>query len=297
MTSKFDAFLSHQASDRTAAGMIAEALSKSGAKVWLAEQQILAGEQWFAAIQGAIENSSSFVVLKGAEGITRWQAAEVQVALSRHFSDSGRTAVVVLLLPGASAQDLPPFLQLFAPIVIKSWAEEHVAAAMRQVLTAIGRTPEVPISNAQPIPRVFLCHAKEDDQIVKRLYFKLREFDIDPWYDKEKLTVGDRWEREIEIAIEATDFFAICLSRRSVQKRGFIQREIKLAIKEYQRRPLQLAYLLPVRLEDCVVPEMKLDDMTRLSELHWLDLFEQDDASLGRFAEGIRRQFARGRET
>jgi TIR domain len=78
---------------------------------------------------------------------------------------------------------------------------------------------------------------------VERLYFDLRDRGLDPWYDKEKLIVGDHWEDEIIEAIRQSDFFAIFLSQVSARKRGFIQREIRIAIREYQRLPYGTVYL------------------------------------------------------
>jgi len=200
------------------------------------------------------------------------------------------------LLPGVRPAKLPLFLSSIASVEIKSWDGSDFALALQKIIWSItGRPPVLP--ERDRIPKVFLCHAKEDDGKVRGRYFRLRDLGLDPWYDKEKLVVGDRWEQEIIDAIENTDFFAICLSAKSVGKTGFIQRELKVAVKEYQRRPQQLAYLLPVRLEPCDVPRLKLDDVTTLSDLHWIDVFEDEEDALKRFANGVRKQFGKGHDT
>jgi hypothetical protein len=140
-------------------------------------------------------------------------------------------------------------------------------------------------------PKVFLCHAKEDASRIEQLYFDLRDRGLDPWYHKEKLIVGDHWEEEIIEAIKQSDFFAIFLSHVSAQKKGFIQREIRTAIREYQRMPYGTAYLLPVRLEECDVPRIRLDDQKTLPDLQWTDLFESDDAAIDRLVAGINKQW------
>jgi hypothetical protein len=198
-------------------------------------------------------------------------------------------------LPGAKKTELPVFLNLIMGVPVKSWSDEDFQAALNIITWAITGEPKV-LPKPALIPKVFLCHAKEDDSKVRRLYFRLRDYDIDPWYANERLSVGDRWEQEIIKAIESTDFFAICLSQKSIKKTGFIQREIKLAVREYQRRPHQFAFLLPVRLEPCEVPSMKLDEVTTLSDFEWIDLFEEVEDSLQRFAEGVKKQFAKSHQ-
>src|SRR5205814_149966 len=71
--------------------------------------------------------------------------------------------------------------------------------------------------------RVFLVYAKEDRGEVRKLYDALQEAGFEPWMDEEKLVAGQNWPRAIERAIQLSDFFLVCFSRRSVAKRGFFQ--------------------------------------------------------------------------
>jgi len=165
-------------------------------------------------------------------------------------------------------------------------------AALSRLVELLKRSTE-PAPAGLPLPKVFLCHAKEDAQRVEGLYFSLRDRGLDPWYDKEKLLVGDDWEREILTAIEQSDFFAVFLSNTSSKKTGFIQKEIKTAVREYQRRPEGFAYLLPIKLEECEIPDIKLDDNKRLENLHWAELFEDDYKAIDRLAKAILTQWRR----
>ena len=38
--------------------------------------------------------------------------------------------------------------------------------------------------------RVFLCHASEDQEFVRKVYKRLKDDGIDPWLDKENLLPG-----------------------------------------------------------------------------------------------------------
>jgi hypothetical protein len=84
---------------------------------------------------------------------------------------------------------------------------------------------------------------------------------------------GPLWELEITKAIDKADFIVICISRRSITKRGFVQREIKLAIDTYQAMPSGEAFLMPARLEDCTVPQ-------ELSRYQYCDLFTENGLKL-----------------
>ena len=116
--------------------------------------------------------------------------------------------------------------------------------------------------------RIFLCYASEDKGQVREVYQRLRAIDeFEPWLDEEDLSPGQDWAREIPRALQASDFILIFLSRNSVAKRGYVQREMKLALDAWQELPGGTIHTIPVRLDDCEVPE----DFCRY---HWANLFE-----------------------
>jgi formylglycine-generating enzyme required for sulfatase activity len=115
--------------------------------------------------------------------------------------------------------------------------------------------------------RVFLCHASQDKPAVRELYQLLNaEGWIDPWLDKAKILPGQDWEMVIEKAVEDSDVVVICLSSRSVSKEGFVQREIRYAYDIALEKPEETIFLIPLRLDDCIVPR-------KLRSFHWVDYF------------------------
>src|SRR5262249_34648921 len=50
------------------------------------------------------------------------------------------------------------------------------------------------------------CHAKKEDPVMEKNYFSPRDAGFEPWYDKEKLVVGDHRKDEIARAIENNRF-------------------------------------------------------------------------------------------
>jgi serine/threonine protein kinase len=125
-------------------------------------------------------------------------------------------------------------------------------------------------SKTSPIQlKVFICHAREDKSIAEMLYSRLKELGLSPWLDQKNLLPGLDWELEIEKAVKASDAIVICLSRNSVNKEGYVQKEIKFALDSADEKPEGTIYLIPLKLEECEMPH-------RLQRWQWVDYFEKD---------------------
>lgn len=136
----------------------------------------------------------------------------------------------------------------------------------------------------QQAPSVFLAYVQEDGACVERLFEELERAGFRPWMDRRKLLPGQNWPRSIEEAIETSDFFIACFSRRSVDKKGGFQAEIRYALDCARRVPLDAIFLVPVRLDDCRVPR----PIRR--ELQYLDLFPDWDRGVRRLTALLRRE-------
>jgi formylglycine-generating enzyme required for sulfatase activity len=118
------------------------------------------------------------------------------------------------------------------------------------------------------VARIFLCHASEDKAQVREVYHRLRAIDgFEPWLDEEDLLPSQEWDYEIKRALKSSDFILIFLSRNSVAKRGYVQREMKLALDAWQELPEGTIHTIPVRIDDCDAPES-------FRRYHWANLFE-----------------------
>lgn len=114
---------------------------------------------------------------------------------------------------------------------------------------------------------VFLCHSSQDKPIVQRLYQRLSiEGWINPWLDVYKLIPGQDWNYEIVQAVRSADVILVCLSRSSITKEGYIQREINMALDIAREKPKGTIYVIPIKLEECDIP----DD---LNKWQWIDYF------------------------
>lgn len=108
------------------------------------------------------------------------------------------------------------------------------------------------------------------------LYSDLKKKGAKPWLDSEDLVGGQEWEREITAAIEDCDFFVALLSAKSVNKRGYVQAEVRKALKVLDTMPEGRTFVIPVRLQICEPTH------SRLQSLHWVDLFPNWDDGLQR---------------
>jgi hypothetical protein len=103
--------------------------------------------------------------------------------------------------------------------------------------------------------RVFLCHASQDKPVVRDLYKRLgAEPWIDPWLDEERLLPGQDWNLEIEKAVEASDVVIVFVSKVSVAKEGYVQRELRQVLRIALEKLEGEIFVLPVRLDDSPIP-------------------------------------------
>jgi hypothetical protein len=138
------------------------------------------------------------------------------------------------------------------------------AVAGRFEVMGQGARGDEPASNE---PLVFLCHSSGDKDLVRPLYGKLVDENVRCWFDEVHLLPGQNWQYEITRAIKRSKFVLACLSQKSVTKTGYVQKELKKALDVADEQPEGVAFLIPVRLEECEIPD-------RLSEWQWVDLFE-----------------------
>ena len=116
--------------------------------------------------------------------------------------------------------------------------------------------------------KVFLCHASPDKPKARELYAFLKKRGIRPWLDNEDLLPGQNWPVEIAKAIHDTDAIIICLSKNSIDRKGYVQKEIKFALDKALELSEERIFIIPARLDECEIPYS-------LSSYQWVNLFEE----------------------
>ncbi len=120
--------------------------------------------------------------------------------------------------------------------------------------------------------RVFLCHASVDKSIVSDLYKNLKSKKwVEPWLDIANILPGQHWTTVIKQAIDSADIVIIFISNNSINREGFLQREMNFAWERSLEKPKNTIFLIPLRLEDCDVPY-------DLQEKQWADYFGEKKA-------------------
>jgi hypothetical protein len=123
--------------------------------------------------------------------------------------------------------------------------------------------------NDSKTPLIFISYAKDDRAFANRLYNKLKDVGFKPWLDIEDILPGEEWDFKIKQTLRQSDFLLICLSEKSITKRGYIQKEIRMAVDIAKEMPEGTIFLIPVRLEECKMP-------TSIDRYHCVDMFKSD---------------------
>jgi hypothetical protein len=127
----------------------------------------------------------------------------------------------------------------------------------------------LPDEESPMTPCVFICYSSADRERVRELDKRIRVSGVQTWLDKHSLLPGHDWDREIRKSLKDCEIVLACLSSSSVTKDGYVQKEIDIALDVADQKPEGHIYLIPVRLEPCVIPP-------RLSRFQWVDLFEPE---------------------
>ena len=71
--------------------------------------------------------------------------------------------------------------------------------------------------------------------------------------------------------MDDSDVILLCLSKKSVDKEGYVQKEIRIALDRALEMPEGRIFLIPARLEECELPY-------KIRNYQWVDLFATDGA-------------------
>jgi hypothetical protein len=121
----------------------------------------------------------------------------------------------------------------------------------------------------------FLSYAREDSQAVDRLQRVLEAAGIRVWRDTDDLWPGEDWRARIRHAITDNALaFIACFSSNSVgRETSYQNEELMLAIEQLRLRRPGDPWLIPVRLDDCAIPDVDIGGGRTLASIQRADLF------------------------
>ena len=117
--------------------------------------------------------------------------------------------------------------------------------------------------------KIFISYAKEDLSKVKPIYNMLKKEGYKVWIDFVELIPGQEFDLEIQKAIETSDIFLAILSKNSVDKKGYFQKELKKGVETLEYFPAGQIYFIPVRIENCDMP-------LKLNSIQWCNYYDKN---------------------
>lgn len=117
--------------------------------------------------------------------------------------------------------------------------------------------------------QIFLSYASPDKDRVMPFYESLRLQGFNVWIDCRSLLPGQNWDFEIRRAFDKSSFVIAFISSKSFERRGYVQRELKMALDRLAEKLVDDIYLIPVLLDDSIpLP----DQLKSLQAIHASDV-------------------------
>jgi hypothetical protein len=144
--------------------------------------------------------------------------------------------------------------------------------------------------------RVFISYVREDAGRVDELQKLLQAAGVQVWRDTEDLLPGEDWRMVIRRAIsDGSLVFLSCFSQHSMAREKSGQNEeLVLAVEELRRRRPGEPWLIPVRFDDCQIPELDIGAGRTLAAIQRVDLFgDRHDQEASRLVASVQRILGR----
>jgi TolB-like protein len=137
-----------------------------------------------------------------------------------------------------------------------------------------------------PGKAVFLSYASQDAEAAQRICEALRAAGIEVWFDQSELRGGDAWDQSIRKQIKTCALFIPVISHATHDRReGYFRLEWKLAVDRSHLMDAEMAFLLPVVIDDTRDDDERVPE--RFREVQWTRL--PGGVAPGAFVERVRR--------
>lgn len=128
---------------------------------------------------------------------------------------------------------------------------------------------------------MFISYAREDRETALRLRESLLSLGADVWLDVTELLPGQDWQTAITVTLRKSSHVVVLVSEASVNKTGYVQKEVRAALDRLTEFPPDAVFVIPVRLDKS---QPKHDALTRL---HWVDLFPNYGYAVQQIAKSL----------
>jgi TolB-like protein/tetratricopeptide (TPR) repeat protein len=138
----------------------------------------------------------------------------------------------------------------------------------------------------EPSHAVFLSYASQDAQAAQKICVALRAAGIEVWFDQSELRGGDAWDTSIRKQIKTCALFLPVISHTTHDRReGYFRLEWKLAVDRCHLMDSDMAFLLPVVIDDTRDDDERVPE--RFREVQWTRL--PGGVTPAAFVERVRR--------
>jgi hypothetical protein len=141
-----------------------------------------------------------------------------------------------------------------------------------------------------PHRRIFISYLHSDTNVVSRLASRLESAGYGAWLDRDQIAGGSRWKRSIRDAIRNGEAMIVCFSSSyAAREKTYMNEEITEAVQELRLRGADQTWLIPVRLNQCEIPDRDLGGGESLRDIQSIDLFPDFDAGFTRLLKALAR--------
>ena len=136
---------------------------------------------------------------------------------------------------------------------------------------------------------IFISYASPDQARVIPFFEFLCESGFNAWIDCKSLKPGQNWGFEIKRELDNATFVLAFVSKNSFDRRGYVQRELKVALDRLTEKLVDDIYIIPILLDD---------DVAIPDQLRGIQCIKASDLKCNdRIVDSINHQLARlGRE-
>ena len=129
---------------------------------------------------------------------------------------------------------------------------------------------------------VFVSYCHDNREEVARLVRDLEDAGEPVWWD-EDIPGGRDWKEAIREAMDNAYAVVVCLSPELTEERhrSGVHPELRDAIATFRQYGPDHAYIFPVRLAECEVPPIEIDDVRTMERLQHIDLFPEPHRAAG----------------
>ena len=119
----------------------------------------------------------------------------------------------------------------------------------------------------------FISYVSEDMAIADYFEEILKKNGIKIWRDTNNLGAGARWKDHILEGIRAGGYFLPLFTKKWLQReRTYANEELAIAIEELRMRPRDNVWFIPIRVDDCQIPDRPIGGGERMSDIQRVDI-------------------------